>query len=120
VREHLAIALAIALVIGSQRMLIITCATRCETSHHATTDASPHDAHGAAQHVNVTPDNVPAPEECRHVFARYRPGPTQIAAQPAVATTASGMVGPTSIAIPLCHVARIAGNHGPPVIVLRI
>jgi hypothetical protein len=121
VRGHHVVLLATALVIGSQRMLIITCATWCATSHHATADASAHDAHAAVQHVSAAPDNVSAPDECRHVFARFRPsGPAQVVAQPAVAPTASGLDAATSSAIPPLSVARIAADHGPPALVLRI
>ena len=122
VRGHHVVVLAIALVIGSQRMLIISCATWCETSHHTTADASAHDAHAALRHVSVAPDNVSTPDECRHMFARFRPGPIQVVAQPAAAPTASGMVAPPSTVMLPLSVARIAADADPepPVLVLRI
>jgi hypothetical protein len=120
VRGHHVVVLAIAIVIGSQRMLIISCATWCETSHHATADAAAHDAHDAGQHVSLASVNVSPPDECRHVFARFRPGPTQVVAQPAVSPTASKMGAPASSAIPPLSVARIAADHGPPMLVLRM
>jgi hypothetical protein len=120
VRGHHVVVLAMALVIGSQRLLIISCATWCETSHHAPADASTHDAHGAGQHVSVPPDGVSASDGCRHVFSRFRPGPTQVVAQPAVTPTASAIVAPPSTAVPPLSVARLAADHAPPVLVLRI
>jgi hypothetical protein len=121
VRGHHVVVLTVALVMGSQRMLIIACATWCGGAHHATADASAHDAHGAVQHASVAPDNVRAPDECRHVFARFRPGSTQVVTQPAVApAAASGMIAPRSTVIPSLSLPRIAADHRPPVLVLRI
>ena len=121
VRGHHVVVPVTALVIGSQRMVIIACAMWCEPSHHTTADASVHDAHGAVQHVSMMRDGLSAaPDQCRHVFARFRPDPTQVVAQPAVAPMASVMATPPSSAIPQLSVARFAADHGPPVLVLRI
>lgn len=119
-RGHHAIALAIALAIGSQRMLIIMCATWCEASHHATADASAHDEHTGAQHVSTRADRVSASDECHHVFARSRPGSTHVVFQPAIVRLASAEGERRSSAQLALSVTRIAADHGPPITVLRI